>query len=82
MKTTRQRANHRECRVKDVEKKLGSHRDAIRDHIEKSERYSQDYERENALKTVRRIQQEIADLKRRNKTASSSWEDDWRPSRS
>lgn len=66
----------------DVEDKLRGHRRAIRDHIEKSERYSQDYEREFAIKTVRRIQQEIADLKRRNKTASSSWEDDWRPPRS
>ena len=63
----------------DDEVKLNGQRRAIREHIEKWKRYPSDYDKEFALKTVSRAQEEIRKIKRKNTRASTSWEDDWRP---
>ena len=64
--------------MSDVERKLAGHRRAVKEHIDKYNRYPAKQDKDFALKTIQRIQNEIADLKRRNRTAGSSWEDTWR----
>ena len=63
----------------DDQKKLDGHRRAIREHIEKYERYPAKQDKDFALKTIQRVQREIADLKRRNSRLGDSREDTWRP---
>jgi len=65
--------------LKDVERKIAGHRRSIRDHIAKYERYPAAQDKAFALKTIQRVQGTIADLKRKQPRASSSYEDTWRP---
>jgi hypothetical protein len=61
------------------EKKVEGHRRAIREHIEKYQRYVDERDKNFALKTIQRVQKEIADLKRRKPNIRSKPEDSWRP---
>ena len=55
-------------------------RRAIREHIEKYNSYPHQYDKDFALKTIRRCQGEIRTLKSQcNVSIDSSWEDDWNP---
>jgi hypothetical protein len=63
----------------DDKQKIEGHRRAIREHIDKYHRYPSKQDKDFALKTIQRVQREIADLKRRNPRIGSSREDTWRP---
>jgi len=64
----------------DIKDKIEGHRAAIRGHIGKYNDYPVDYDKEFALKTIRRAQDEISKLKgRANVQIAYSWEDDWTP---
>lgn len=65
--------------MSDEEKKVEGHRRAIREHIDKFNRYPDTHDKEFALKTIQRVQREIADLKRRKPNIRASYEDSWRP---
>jgi|HubBroStandDraft_1064217.scaffolds.fasta_scaffold61559_3 hypothetical protein len=65
--------------VADDQRKVDGHRRAIREHIDKYRRYTAQQDKNFALKTIERIQREIADLKRRNPRIGSAGEDTWRP---
>lgn len=60
---------------------LEGHRRAIRDHIAKYERYTDQHDKEFALKTVRRVQGRARALVRKHPTLANSWEDGWSPRR-
>ncbi|MDD4287665.1 MAG: hypothetical protein PHO20_04845 [Candidatus Peribacteraceae bacterium] len=60
------------------ERAVDSHRDTIREHIEKYKRY-EGSEKNTALSTIENAQQQISDIRRRKSSIPSSWEDDWRP---
>lgn len=64
-----------------AKKQIAGHRDAIRDHIAKYKRYVEPYEKDVALKTVRRAQGEIAKLKSKHPSLQhdSDSVDTWRP---
>lgn len=62
-----------------IEDKIAGHRKAIIEHIEKYEKYPHEYDKEYALKTIERVQKEIADLKRKKPNVGPSWEDTWKP---
>ncbi len=58
--------------------RIEGHRRAIREHIDKFERYPYPQDKEFALKTIQRCQNEIANLKRQcNVSIEDSWEDYW-----
>ncbi len=60
--------------------KIEGQRRAIREHIDKYNRYEVDYDKAYALKTIERCQDEIQNIK--NKCESDipdSYEDYWRP---
>ena len=60
--------------------KINAQRASIKEHIEKYNRYSIEYEKKFALDTISRCQSNIADLKRRcDSNIDSSYEDTWRP---
>lgn len=61
--------------------KISSHRKAIADHIDKWRRYSQPYEKEFALKTIRNAQTQITKLKDAHPSLrhDNSSEDTWSP---
>jgi hypothetical protein len=63
----------------DDQRKIDGHRRAIREHIDKYQRYPAQQDKEFALKTIQRVQREIADLKRRNPRIRDAREDTWRP---
>lgn len=65
--------------MSDEEKKVEGHRRAIREHIDKYRRYPDPNDKNFALKTIQRVQGEIAALKRRKPTIRDSSEDSWRP---
>jgi len=65
--------------MSDEERKIEGHRRAIREHIEKYKKYPDKHDKEFALKTIQRVQHEIADLKRRKPNIRASYEDSWRP---
>lgn len=44
--------------------RIESQRDAIREHIDKYERYIEDYDKEYALKTIRNCQGRIEHIKK------------------
>ncbi len=58
---------------------LSGQRRAIADHVEKWRRYTEDYEKRNALKTVERAQSEIRKLKSGHPSlrGERSWQDEW-----
>lgn len=60
---------------------LQGQRRAISQHVDKYKRYTQSYEKDFALKTIRNAQQQIARLKSAHPSLKhdSSWEDGWRP---
>jgi hypothetical protein len=60
---------------------LEGQRRAIRQHVDKYRRYTEKYEKDFALKTIRNAQTQISRLKSRYPSVSrdSSWEDNWRP---
>lgn len=67
-------------RKKDAEKRIKGHRKAIEEHIEKSEKYDLDYQKEEALRTVERAQKEIEKLKGRSGAKiDDSPLDNWKP---
>ena len=58
--------------------RIEGQRRAIREHIEKFNRYEYRQDKDFALKTISRCQREIEDLKRKcNVYIESSWEDSW-----
>jgi NADPH-dependent 7-cyano-7-deazaguanine reductase QueF-like protein len=59
--------------------KLAGQRKAVREHIGKYEEYPDAYDKAFALKTVRRVQNEISALRAKHKHWAYSWEDDWNP---
>ena len=64
----------------EAEKLLEGQRRAIREHIDKYNRYEHSYDKDTALKTIRRCQGEIRDIKSScNVSTSDSWEDTWNP---
>jgi hypothetical protein len=65
--------------VADDQRKVDGHRRAIREHMDKYRRYPAQQDKNFALKTIERIQREIADIKRRNPRIGSASEDTWRP---
>lgn len=60
---------------------LAGQRRAVADHVTKWRRYTQDYEKQGAWRTVQRAQVEIAQIKSRHPSLQrdSSWEDTWTP---
>ena len=61
-----------------AEEKLSTQRAAIREHIEKYERYYDEWDKSFALKTIRNCQERIRTIKRQcSMSTSDSWEDDW-----
>lgn len=65
---------------REIENKIDGHRRAIREHIEKYNNYPHDYDKEFALKTIRRAQASIEELKLKASCyISSSSEDTWNP---
>lgn len=62
-------------------KQLAGHRDAVREHIEKYRRYVEPYEKDDALKTVVRVQDEISKLKDRHPSLRYDTDplDTWKP---
>jgi hypothetical protein len=63
----------------DPRKAVAGHRAAVREHIEKFFDYEHEQDKSFALKTVQRIQSEIADVRARARTIAASWEDSWEP---
>ncbi len=59
--------------------KLEGHREAVREHIEKYEEYEDENDKDYALKTIERVQGEIADILAHHPHWDSSWEDTWMP---
>jgi hypothetical protein len=59
--------------------KLEGHRKAIQEHIEKYKAYSSKSDKNFALKTIRRIQSEIADILKDHPHWGGKREDDWMP---
>lgn len=60
--------------------KIESQRRAIQEHIEKYNEYPDERDKQFALDTIHRCQQNIRDYKRRcDSTIESSYEDDWTP---
>ena len=62
-------------------KSIEGHRKAIREHIDKYWRYTQDYEKEGALRTIRQAQDHIRRLKQDHPSlaADSDSLDTWKP---
>jgi hypothetical protein len=60
-------------------KSVDGHRRAIQDHIGKYKRYTQDYEKRGALRTIEGAQGHIRSLRNDHPSIGSSWEDTWRP---
>lgn len=63
----------------DDQRKLDGHRASVREHIEKYKRYPDAYDKDFALKTIRRVQGEISEIKRKHTHWPDSPEDSWRP---
>lgn len=64
----------------EIKAKIAGHRAAIREHIEKYNKYPYAQDKDFALKTIKRVQNEISSLKSKaNVTIDYSWEDDWSP---
>jgi len=59
--------------------KLEGQRNAIREHIDKYKAYPNEWDKQFALKTIRRCQSEIQDLIAKHKHWLPSWEDTWFP---
>lgn len=55
------------------------HRKAVVEHIEKYKKYPHPQDKEFALKTVNRVQDEISKIKQKNPKIENSWEDTWKP---
>jgi hypothetical protein len=70
----------REVGVANPKKVVEGHRRAVREHIAKFFDYDFENQKEFALKTVRRVQGEIADVRARARSTAASWEDTWDPS--
>lgn len=65
----------------EIKNKIAGHRAAIREHIDKYNKYPHPQDKEFALKTIQRVQKEISQLKNKaNVNIDDSWEDDWSPS--
>lgn len=64
-----------------AKKQMAGQRAAVREHIDKYKRYQESYEKEVALKTVRRAQEAIAKLKRAHPSLQhdSDSVDTWNP---
>lgn len=59
---------------------IEGNRASIREHIGKYNDYQHSYDKDFALKTIRRCQDNIRDLKRQcNQSIEDSWEDYWTP---
>ncbi|MDZ7261256.1 MAG: hypothetical protein ONB05_04005 [candidate division KSB1 bacterium] len=63
----------------DDKAKLEGQRAAIREHIDKYKRYSEQHEKAFALRTIRNCQKQIAKIKSKHPHWPSSWEDNWTP---
>lgn len=66
----------------DDKQKLEGQRKAIRDHIDKYSSSTHDYDKDFALKTIRRAQHELAEILRKHPHWERSWEDEWSPGKS
>jgi NADH:ubiquinone oxidoreductase subunit E len=65
--------------LKDIERKLAGHRRSIDEHKRKYRQYPARQDKEFALKTIKRIQEEIKWLKKKNPRASNGPQDSWVP---
>ena len=63
----------------DDKKKLEGQRAAVREHIEKYNRYDLDEEKEFALKTIRNAQNQIKKILSKHPHWDSAPEDTWSP---
>nr|WP_315468627.1 hypothetical protein [uncultured Undibacterium sp.] len=59
------------------EKKLAGHRASVREHVKKFDQYPDERDKDFALKTISRVQTEIASLLKQHAHWKSSWEDGW-----
>ena len=65
---------------KEIIEKIESQRAAIREHIDKYYRYPHEYDKDFALKTIHKCQDNINDLKDRCEfDIDYPYEDDWEP---
>lgn len=64
--------------------KLSGHRKAVREHVQKWHKYSEHYEKEGALKTIRNAQSHIARIKSKHPTLRQDQDraDTWSPGES
>jgi len=63
----------------DDKDKLEGQRAAIREHIDKYNRYNDERDKETALKTIRNCQNQISSILSDHRHWDSSSEDTWRP---
>ena len=63
----------------DDKTKLAGQRAAVREHIEKYNKYTQQHEKDYALKTIRNAQKQIASILKKHPHWPSSSEDTWSP---
>lgn len=63
----------------DDKTKLAGQRAAVREHIEKYNKYTQKHEKDYALKTIRNAQSQIASILKKHPHWPSSYEDTWSP---
>lgn len=62
-----------------AKKKIDGHRSHIRSHIEKYNRYREDYEKQTMVKQIQNAQTQIGDLRGKHPSIAASSEDTWRP---
>ena len=60
-------------------KKINGHRNHIRTHIDKFNRYKEPYEKEQMVKQIQNAQKQITDLRAKHPSIGASSEDAWRP---
>jgi hypothetical protein len=65
---------------KDIREKIKGHRKAIAQHIKKYNSYPHQQDKDFALKTIKRVQAIIAELKKEVPGIEKKEEDSWAPS--
>jgi hypothetical protein len=63
----------------DTKVKIDGHRRAIREHIEKYNRYPMKQDKDYALKTIRNVQTQIQSLRTKHPQIPADPIDTWRP---
>lgn len=62
-------------------KAVDGHRNHIRTHIDKHQRYSLPEQKRTMVKQIENAQGQIEKLRRKHPSLTSSWEDTWKPAR-